>query len=176
MAAAFGAADLEAVVPRLRRYARALTGTREAADDLTQDALERAWQKRALWQPGTDLRAWMFTIMHNVFVNGTRKGRPTVSLEDLAMEDSRPAAGTSVETGIVLGELARSLALLPEEQREVLLLVGLEQFSYAEASEMLGVPIGTVMSRLSRARERLRLLLDAGGGGTGRPAALRRVK
>jgi RNA polymerase sigma-70 factor (ECF subfamily) len=118
----------------------------------------------------------MFTIMHNVFVNGTRKVRPTVSLDDLAVEDSRPAAGTSVETGIVLEELARSLALLPEEQREVLLLVGLEQFSYAEASEMLGVPIGTVMSRLSRARERLRLLLDAGGAGTERPAALRRVK
>ena len=176
MAEAFGAADLEAVVPRLRRYARALTGTREAADDLTQDALERAWQKRALWQPGTDLRAWMFTIMHNVFVTGTRKGRPIVSLDDLGVEDNRPAAGTSVETGIVLGELARSLALLPEEQREVLLLVGLEQFSYAEASEMLGVPIGTVMSRLSRARERLRLLLDAGGAGTERPAALRRVK
>src|SRR5512137_1430636 len=176
MAEAFGAADLEAVVPRLRRYARALTGTREAADDLTQDALERAWQKRALWQPGTDLRAWMFTIMHNVFVNGTRKGRPTVSLDDLAVEDSRPAAGTSVETGIVLGELARSLVLLPEEQREVLLLVGLEQFSYTEASEMLGVPIGTVMSRLSRARERLRLLLEAGTAGADRQAPLRRVK
>jgi RNA polymerase sigma-70 factor (ECF subfamily) len=176
MADVFGAAELEAVVPRLRRYARALTGTREAADDLTQDVLERAWQKRALWQPGTDLRAWMFTIMHNVFVNGTRKGRPTVSLDDLAVEDNRPAAGTSVETGIVLRELARSLLLLSEEQREVLLLVGLEQFSYAEASEMLGVPIGTVMSRLSRARERLRLLLEAGGAGAERPAALRRVK
>lgn len=176
MAEAFGAAELEAVVPRLRRYARALTGTREAADDLTQDALERAWQKRALWQPGTDLRAWMFTIMHNVFVNGTRKARPAVSPDDLAVEDNRPATGTSVETGVVLGELARSLALLPAEQREVLLLVGLEQLSYSEASEVLGVPIGTVMSRLSRARERLRLLLEAGSSGTERPAALRRVK
>jgi RNA polymerase sigma-70 factor (ECF subfamily) len=176
MAEPFGAAELEAVVPRLRRYARALTGTREAADDLTQDALERAWRKRALWQAGTDLRAWMFTIMHNVFVNGTRKGRPTASLDDLAVDDNRPAADASVETGIVLGELARSLALLPDEQREVLLLVGLEQFSYAEASEMLGVPIGTVMSRLSRARERLRLLLDTGSAGIERPAALRRVK
>jgi RNA polymerase sigma-70 factor (ECF subfamily) len=175
MAEAFGAAELEAVVPRLRRYARALTGNREAADDLTQDALERAWQKRALWQPGTDLRAWMFTIMHNVFVNGTRKGRPTVSSDDLALEDTRPAAGSSVETGVVLGELARSLALLPDEQREVLLLVGLEQFSYAEASDVLGVPIGTVMSRLSRGRERLRILLDAGSGGE-RATSLRRVK
>lgn len=175
MAEAFGAAELEAVVPRLRRYARALTGSREAADDLTQDTLERAWHKRALWRAGTDLRAWTFTIMHNVFVNGTRRGRALAPLDDTPLEDTRAAPGASVETGVVLRELARALALLPDEQREVLLLVGLEQFSYAEAAEVLGVPIGTVMSRLSRARERLRLLLDAGAGGD-RPATLRRVK
>ena len=163
-------------MPRLRRYARALTGNREAADDLTQDTLERAWTKRALWQPGTDLRAWMFTVMHNVFVNGTRRSRPTVSLDDIAADVAGPAMTTSVETGVVLAELARSLSLLPEEQREVLLLVGLEQFSYAEASEVLGVPIGTVMSRLSRARERLRILLEAGTAGAERQAPLRRVK
>jgi RNA polymerase sigma-70 factor (ECF subfamily) len=176
MAEAFNAAELEAVVPRLRRYARALTGSREAADDLTQDTLERAWQKRTLWQAGTDLRAWTFTIMHNVFVNGTRKGRPTVSLDDADGEEARPAPGASVETGVVVAELVRSLSLLADEQREVLLLVGLEQFSYAEAAEVLGVPIGTVMSRLSRARERLRVLLEAGTAGGERPATLRRVK
>jgi RNA polymerase sigma-70 factor (ECF subfamily) len=176
LAEAFGAADLEAVVPRLRRYARALTGNREAADDLTQDTLERAWTKRVLWQPGTDLRAWMFTVMHNVFVNGARRSRPTVSLEDMAPDEFGAAAGASVETGVVLAELSRSLSLLPQEQREVLLLVGLEQFSYAEASEVLGVPIGTVMSRLSRARERLRILLEAGAPGVDRQAPLRRVK
>ena len=174
MAEAFGSAEVEAVVPRLRRYARALTGNREAADDLTQDTLERAWSKRLLWQPGTDLRAWMFTIMHNVFVNGTRRNRPTVSLDDSPMDDVLPATSTSVETGIVLAELSRALALLPAEQREVLLLVGLEQFSYSEASEVLGVPLGTVMSRLSRGRERLRILLETGA--TERPVALRRVK
>ncbi|MGB2816844.1 MAG: sigma-70 family RNA polymerase sigma factor [Burkholderiaceae bacterium] len=172
----FGASDLEAVVPRLRRYARALTGNREAADDLTQDTLERAWSKRVLWQPGTDLRAWMFTVMHNVFVNGTRRSRPTVSLDDLVVEDVGAATATSVETGVVLAELARALSLLPEEQREVLLLVGLEQFSYAEASEVLGVPMGTVMSRLSRGRERLRILMEAGTAGADRPSPLRRVK
>ena len=172
----FGAADLEAVVPRLRRYARALTGSREAADDLTQDTLERAWIKRVLWQPGTDLRAWMFTVMHNVFINGTRRNRPTVSLDDLAVDDAGAAPATSVETGVVLAELERALSLLPEEQREVLLLVGLEQFSYAEASEVLGVPMGTVMSRLSRGRERLRILMEAGTAGADRPAPLRRVK
>jgi RNA polymerase sigma-70 factor (ECF subfamily) len=176
MPEAFGAADLEAVVPRLRRYARALTGHREAADDLTQDTLERAWNKRALWQPGTDLRAWMFTVMHNVFVNGTRRARPSVSLDELGADEAGPAPSASVETGVVLAELARALALLPAEQREVLLLVGLEQFSYAEASEVLGVPIGTVMSRLSRARERLRILLETGGTGTERAALLRRIK
>jgi RNA polymerase sigma-70 factor (ECF subfamily) len=176
MAETFGAADLEAVVPRLRRYARALTGNREAADDLTQDTLERAWSKRALWQPGTDLRAWMFTVMHNVFVNGTRRARPSVSLDDMGADEAGPATSVSVETGIVLGELARALALLPEEQRAVLLLVGLEQFGYAEASEVLGVPLGTVMSRLSRARERLRILLETGGAATARAALLRRVK
>ena len=174
--ASFGASDLEAVVPRLRRYARALTGNRDAADDLTQDTLERAWSKRVLWQPGTDLRAWMFTVMHNVFVNGTRRSRPTVSLDDLGVDDVGAATSTSVETGVVLAELARALSLLPEEQREVLLLVGLEQFSYAEASEVLGVPMGTVMSRLSRARERLRILMEAGTAGADRPAPLRRVK
>lgn len=174
--AAFSTAELEAVVPRLRRYARALTGNREAADDLTQDTLERAWSKRTLWQPGTNLRAWMFTVMHNVFINGTRSVRPTVSLEDVSADDTGAASGTSVETGVVLGELGRALTLLPEEQREVLLLVGLEQFSYAEASDVLGVPVGTVMSRLSRGRERLRILLEAGGTASERPANLRRVK
>ncbi len=171
----FGAQDLEAVVPRLRRYARALTGSREAADDLTQDTLERAWNKRSLWTPGTDLRAWLFTIMHNVFVSGARVRRPTVSMDETESEDRRPATGVSVETGIVLNELERALALLPDEQRQVLLLVGLEQFGYAEASEVLGVPIGTVMSRLSRGRERLRLLLETGTAAE-RPATLRRVK
>ena len=176
MAEAFSPADLEAVVPRLRRYARALTGNREAADDLTQDTLERAWVKRALWQPGTDLRAWTFTVMHNLFVNGTRRSRPSLSLDDIGADEAGAALSASVETGVVLGELARALALLPDEQREVLLLVGLEQFSYAEASEVLGVPMGTVMSRLSRGRERLRILLETGSAGAERGAQLRRIK
>ena len=76
MGLGFSAADAERWIPRLRRYALALTGTREAADDLTQDTLERAWRKRALWRPDSDLRAWLFTVMHNVFVNGVRAARP----------------------------------------------------------------------------------------------------
>jgi RNA polymerase sigma-70 factor (ECF subfamily) len=167
------AADVGAVIPRLRRYARALTASREAADDLVQDTLERAWAKRALWQPGTDLRAWMFTLMHNVHVNSLKSARRRPETSSIAEEDA-PAAAASAETGIVLGELRAALAVLPDEQREVVLLVGLEQLTYAEVAGVLGIPVGTVMSRLARGRERLRMVLE-GGGSQGR-AALRRVK
>jgi RNA polymerase sigma-70 factor (ECF subfamily) len=176
--AGFSAADAEQWIPRLRRYALALTGNREAADDLTQDALERAWRKRALWQPGTDLRAWLFTVMHNVFVNSVRSARATESLDDegTTVEAVHALqAGSVAEGRIVLSELRTALASLAPEQREVVLLVGLEQMSYAEAAAVLEVPIGTVMSRLSRGRERLRLLLDAGVRASG-GVALRRVK
>lgn len=174
---ALAATDVEALIPRLRRYARALTGSREAADDLTQDTLERVWAKRALWQPGTNLRAWMFTVMHNVHVNGLKYARRMATSGDDAEADGLPAAsGTSVETGIVLSELRSALAALPDDQRTVVLLVGLEQLSYAEAAEVLGIPAGTVMSRLARGRERLRSLLETGTGNAGRAALLRRVK
>lgn len=176
--AVLGPADVERWIPRLRRYALALTGNREAADDLTQDALERAWRKRALWQPGTDLRAWLFTVMHNVYVNGVRSARETVSLDEAGpAADAMHAqpAGSAADGGVVLSELRAALAQLAPEQREVVLLVGLEQMSYAEAATVLDVPIGTVMSRLSRGRERLRLMLDAGVQPPG-ATALRRVK
>jgi RNA polymerase sigma-70 factor (ECF subfamily) len=173
---AFTAAEVEALIPRLRRYARALTGSRDAADDLTQDTLERAWGKRALWRPDTNLRAWLFTVMHNVHVNGLKSARRTEAGGGDAEEERLPAASSSVETGIVLGELRAALAALPDDQRAVVLLVGLEQLSYAEAAEVLGIPAGTVMSRLARGRERLRRLLEAGTGNTGRAALLRRVK
>ncbi len=171
---AFTAAELEALIPRLRRFARALTGSREAADDLTQDTLERAWVKRALWQPGTNLRAWLFTVMHGVFVNGTRRWRPTDSLDALADAGvERADEGAGAESAIAIRDLRQALQRLPDEQCQVVLLVGLEQFSYAEAAEVLGVPIGTVMSRLSRGRERLRQLLEEGAQDQ---HGLRRVK
>jgi len=141
------------LIPRLRRYARALVGDRAAADDLVQDTLERAWTKFHLYRGGTDLRAWMFTVMHNVHVNRVRAQRPTEILtEDMPEMAQRPAQGDS----LMVRDLERALASLPEEQREVLLLVALEDMSYDEAARTLGIPIGTVMSRLSRARERLR--------------------
>ena len=171
---AFTAAEIEALIPRLRRFARALTGGRDAADDLVQDTLERAWAKRELWQAGTNLRAWLFAVMHSVFVNGTRRWRPTESLD--APEDGVPERaddGASAETAIAVRELREALQRLPDEQRQVVLLVGLEQFSYAEAAGVLDVPIGTVMSRLARGRERLRQLLEDGSPDR---HGLRRVK
>ena len=149
-------------IPRLRRYARALAGDQHAADDLVQDTLERAINKRHLWRPGSDLRAWLFAIMHNVFVNQlrSRQAHPEDALDDDALPAVAPTDGARLE----IRDLQTALALLSPEQREVVLLVGLEQLTYAEASHALGIPIGTVMSRLFRGRERLRLLV------TGAPA------
>ncbi|MFZ1909920.1 MAG: sigma-70 family RNA polymerase sigma factor [Burkholderiales bacterium] len=141
------------LIPRLRRYARALVGDRSAADDLVQDTLERAWAKFHLYRGGTDLRAWLFTVMHNVHVNRIRAQRPTDALAgDLPEVAQRAAQGDS----LMVRDMDRALAKLPAEQREVLLLVVLEDMSYEEAARTLGVPIGTVMSRLSRARGKLR--------------------
>lgn len=154
---------IAALIPRLRRYARALLGDPGAADDLVQDTLERAWRKAALWRPGTDLRAWLFAIMHNLFVNQVRARRRDVEipLDETAL--GRPAAADA-SAGVQLLDLASALARLPPEQREVLLLVGLEELTYREAAQVLGVPVGTVMSRLARGRERLRRLMNGEGG------------
>jgi RNA polymerase sigma-70 factor (ECF subfamily) len=146
-----------AELPRLRRYARALVGERAAADDLVQDTLERAWSRVAQWRPGSDLRSWLFAIMHNLRVDQLR--RPAVniaSFEDEVLE--LPTRATQTD-GIELEELAVALSRLPEEQRAVLLLVALEDMSYEEVATCLGLPLGTVMSRLSRGRERLRQIL-----------------
>jgi len=144
------------LIPRLRRYARALVGDRASADDLVQDTLERAWAKLHLYRRGTDLRAWLFTVMHNVHVNKVRATRATDTLDDEMPELAlRPPQGDA----LVVRDLDRAIALLPAEQRSVLLLVTLEDMSYDEVARTLGIPIGTVMSRLSRAREKLRALM-----------------
>ncbi len=145
-----------AEIPRLRRYARALTGDAVRADDLVQDTLERALGKWSLWRPG-NLRAWLFSIMHNLFVNQARSPRTVEYPGDEALQElpTREYQGDALE----LRDLTRSLAKLSEEQREVLLLVCLENLSYEDAAKVLAVPLGTVMSRLSRGRERLRALL-----------------
>lgn len=144
------------LIPRLRRYARALVGDRAGADDLVQDTLERAWAKLHLYRRGTDLRAWLFTVMHNVHVNKIRATRATDSLdEDMPEMALRPAEADA----LVMRDLSRSIALLPPEQRAVLLLVTLEDMSYEEVARMLDIPMGTVMSRLSRARDKLRTMM-----------------
>ena len=145
-------------LPRLRRYARAMLGDRAAADDLVQDTLERAWSRIAQWRAGSDLRAWLFGIMHNLRVDQLRRGSlPTHSLDDDACEvPTRPTQSDRLE----VMDLESALRQLPDDQREVLLLVALEEMSYAEIAAALAIPIGTVMSRLSRGRERLRQVME----------------
>ena len=157
-------------IPRLRRYARALVGDRARADDLVQDCLTRACERLHLWQPGSDLRAWLFTIMHNLHVNDIRRRRNRPDFVPLDDNLDAPLPATQ-EDGLALRDLQTTLAQLPLEQRAVVLLVGLEEMSYEQAAETLGIPVGTVMSRLARGRERLRGLMSGSGG-----PALRRVK
>ncbi len=148
---------LVAEIPRLRRYARALTGRADTADDLVQETLQRALEKWRLWQRDRDLRPWLFSIMHNLHVDGHRRDHRV----DFCADDDLPVPvqRASQADALELRDLERALALLPPEQREVLLLVGLEELSYAEVARVLQIPQGTVMSRLSRARKRLKAVL-----------------
>jgi RNA polymerase sigma-70 factor, ECF subfamily len=151
---------LQNEIPRLRRYTRALTRDPARADDLVQSCLVRAIAKEHLWEPGTDLRAWLFTILHNQNVNEIRRSARegvVMAVEDVApVLTVAPRAGASLQ----LRDLERAIRLLPEEQRQVILLVGLEGMRYEEVAAVLDIPIGTVRSRLSRGREMLRRLMD----------------
>jgi RNA polymerase sigma-70 factor, ECF subfamily len=150
---------LEEQIPRLRRYAQALCRDRTAADDLVQDCLCRALTKGHLFQPGTDLRAWLFTMMHHQHVNGVRSSVrrgaavPVEEIEPILSEP--PTQGAK----LILRDLDRAMGELSDEQRQVILLVGLEGMSYEEVAIILDLPVGTVRSRLSRGRERLRELI-----------------
>jgi RNA polymerase sigma-70 factor, ECF subfamily len=157
---------LEREIPGLRRYARALTRNMVPADDLVQETLLRAVQKQHLWEPGTDLRAWLFTIMHNQYVNQVKRIMRDSEITELNECAQSLVATTDPTASRQLRELERALGELPEEQREVILLVGLEGMSYDQAAAILNVPIGTIRSRLSRGREALRKLL---GGEERRP-------
>jgi RNA polymerase sigma-70 factor (ECF subfamily) len=155
--------ELLAAIPRLRRYARVLEGDATRADDLVQDTLARAWEKRRLWAPGSDLRAWMFTIMHNVFVNQraqARRDAQNVSLDAAGGEVFELPVQPAQMARVELNELLQRVGRLPPEQREVLLLAAVEEMRYEEIAAMLGIPMGTVMSRLSRARDKLRRMCD----------------
>lgn len=153
--------EIEACVPALRRYARALTRDPDRADDLVQDCIERAIRKHALWKPTGPLRAWLFRILLNLYRNELRLQRRRgehVPVDTLLVE---PSVAPSQPGRIALNEMAHALTQLGEEQREALLLVVLEGMSYAEAASALEIPIGTLMSRLGRARAALRKLTGA---------------
>lgn len=167
---------VEPLIPALRRYAGSLTRNPAETDDLVQDCLERAvahWGRR---REGGDVKTWLFTILHNLFVSGVRRRArrgahmPIDDAGESALMQAPPQ-----EHSLRHRELVNAVATLPPDQKSVLLLVTVEDMSYAEVAKVLGVPIGTVMSRLSRARERLRRGLEGEGAGRG-GLVLRRVK
>jgi RNA polymerase sigma-70 factor (ECF subfamily) len=156
--------ELVAAIPRLRRYARVLTGDVSRADDLVQDTLARAWEKRRLWRTGSDLRAWLFTIMHNVHVNQlalVRRDAANVSIDADPGNASwqLPVRANQLDR-VELMEVVQQMGRLSADQREVLLFAAVEEMRYEEIASVLAIPVGTVMSRLSRAREKLRRLVD----------------
>lgn len=158
-------------IPGLRRYARALTGDPGAADDLVQDCLVRALSRFHLWRSGSDLRAWLFTILHNVHANQARRRSRQPAVVPLSETVGEPTTPAAQDAGLEIRRLGEALGRLPDEQRAAVLLVGLEQLTYGEAAAVLGVPLGTLMSRLHRGRARLRGLMSGEAG-----APLKRVK
>jgi RNA polymerase sigma-70 factor, ECF subfamily len=151
---------LRAEIPRLNRYARALMRGRDGAEDLVQDTILRALEKAHLWQPGTNLQGWLFTLMHNQYVNLVRRSvrqKPRVDL------DRAITAVPPTQLGpLILRDFDRAMARLPAEQRRVVRLVGIEGMRYDEAAAVCGVPVGTIRSRLCRARDALEAMVERG--------------
>jgi RNA polymerase sigma factor (sigma-70 family) len=160
---------LEEQIPALRRYAFALVRDHDAADDLVQDCLERALSRWYLRRPEGDLRAWLFTILRNLYINAyrarKRRGAGT------AIGDTHSSVAPEQEAGLQARDVLSAIDQLPEEQKSLLLLIGVENLSYEQAARVLAIPVGTVMSRLSRARQRLRTFMEDGCA-----PLLRRVK
>jgi RNA polymerase sigma-70 factor (ECF subfamily) len=159
-------------LPHLRRFARALVGDAALADDLVQDCVERALVKGHLYDPARPLRAWLYAVLRNLFISGRRRdGRSTVvkSVDELA--EGEGTVAPTQEERLSVTAIAEALDRLTQQHREVIVLVALEEMSYRDVAEILGVPVGTVMSRLSRARDHLRQILEDRG-----TAVLRRVK
>jgi RNA polymerase sigma-70 factor, ECF subfamily len=149
--------ELVALLPRLRRFALVLCRSQPLADDLVQGACERALANAGSWTPGTKFDAWMFRILRNYWIDHLRRMRTEGMMEDISMQTQLvgDAGEGPILSRLVLSEVQRAIDRLPQEQREVLVLVCAEDLSYREAAEILDVPIGTVMSRLARARRRL---------------------
>ena len=154
--------ELIALIPHLRAFARTLTGDPTAADDLAQDAMMKAWDARASYQMGTNMKAWTFMILRNQFYSEKRRSWRQSQLDQEAAERTLVAVDDP-EAPVALDELRLALASLPEEQREALILVGAGGFAYEEAAEICNCAVGTVKSRVSRARRALQQTLEQGG-------------
>lgn len=165
------AAEIEPLIPSLRRYARALLHDRDAADDLVQSTLERALTRWRLRRPGGDLRAWLFAIERNLYLDQRRRAIRRGSAVDIDSRGTLADGTAGPERSLIARDALARLDDLPEDQRSLLLLIGVEELSYEQAARVFDVPVGTIMSRLSRAREALRQSVEAG-----RTTVLRRVK
>jgi len=161
---------IERQVPRLRRFARALLRDAEEADDLVQSCLNTAWRRAQQWRPETDLRVWLFSILHNLNANMSQGPfRPANS--GSTTEGSRDPGSLGQDNNVDLSAIQQGLAQLAQDHHEVLLLVCLEQMNYEQVADILGIPVGTVIARLHRAREHLRRSMNREQG-----PSLRRVK
>lgn len=153
--------DLVALIPHLRAFARTLTGDASAADDLAQDAIVKAWDARSSFQLGTNMKAWTFMILRNQFYSEKRRSWRQTQLDQEAAERTLIAVDDP-ESPVALDEMRMALGMLPMEQREALILVGAGGFAYEEAADICGCAVGTVKSRVSRARRALQGILEAG--------------
>lgn len=154
-------ANLVELIPYLRAFAQTLCRNRDSADDLAQEAITSAWQKRTSFQPGTNLKAWLFTIQRNAYYSTYRRKWRQVDWDDRAMERVL-VTDASQQVSVELTDLKRAMTLLPDEQREALILVGAGGFSYKEAASVCNCATGTMKSRVSRARYAIASLMDEG--------------
>ncbi|WP_395449721.1 RNA polymerase sigma factor [Aminobacter sp. UC22_36] len=163
MAASLGfKGDLLATIPGLRAFAMSLSQNADRADDLVQETLVKAWDKQSSFQPGTNLKAWLFTILRNEFYSQMRKRGREVQDSD-GLLTARLAVHPSQHGRLDLDDFRKALEQLPEDQREAIILIGASGFSYEEAAEICGCAVGTIKSRVSRARNRLQEILDISG-------------
>jgi RNA polymerase sigma factor (sigma-70 family) len=155
-------AELAAIIPHLRAFGRSLSGSRDMADDLVQETMLKAWAARTRFQPGTSMRAWTFIILRNIFLSQMRRNRFRGEWDDL-VADRILAAPAGQDKQLELADVHRAMQLLPRAQREALILVGAGGFAYEEAAEICGVAVGTIKSRVARARVALDTIIAEGG-------------
>lgn len=155
-------AQLAQVIPHLRAFGRSVSGSRDLADDLVQETLMKAWAARSRFQAGTNMRAWTFIILRNLYLSQMRRSRFRGEWDDL-VADRILAAPAGQDKQVELGDMQRALLHLPQPQREALILVGAGGFAYEEAAEICGVAVGTIKSRVARGRVALEALLSGGG-------------